>query len=387
MSRDGRYLLWAAGALFAIGLVMVFSASAARSIVKFDAPYLWFGRQLLYSVVALGCFAIAFTIDYRRMLAWWPALFLLTAVALALVFVPPLGRRIHDSARWIKVGGYLCQPSELAKLTLLVCTAGFLAQRREHINSFFKTFLPLIAGVAVYFGLVLIEPDLGTAAFILAFAIILMLVAGVNVWYLGLTGVLASPAIAAVAYIKWEKVVSRFNGMFNPGKEYQISQSLIALGSGGLTGKGLGCGTQKLGFLPECFTDFIFGVLGEECGYLGALAVLALYAAFLVFGLRIALKARDFGGFLLAFGATFSLVFQAVVNIAVVSGAAPTKGISLPLMSYGGSGLALAFAEIGLILNVARCTYRAECRERACAGAREPEAGDVDAVAGEVARA
>jgi cell division protein FtsW len=386
VSKDGRCVLWAAGGLFVIGLVMVFSASAARSIVKFEEPYLWFGRQLLYSGVGLGCFLVAFSVDYRHMLKWWPALFVITAVALALVFVPHVGRRIHESARWVKLGAYLCQPSEFAKLTLLVCMAGFLAQRRERLNRFFGTFLPLMAGVGVYFGLVVLEPDLGTAAFIFAYAIVLMLVSGISTWYLGLAGLLASPAIAAVAYFRWSKIVSRFSGMLNPSEEvYQVQQSLIALGSGGLTGKGLGSGTQKLGFLPECFTDFIFGVLGEECGYLGALLVLGLYAAFLVFGLRVALKARDFGGFLLAFGATFSLVFQAVVNMAVVSGAAPTKGISLPLMSYGGSGLALAFAEIGLILNVARCTYREECRERA--GAPEAEDPEDAATAGEVARA
>lgn len=386
MSREGRWLLWAAGGLFVIGLVMVFSASACRSIMKFQAPYLWFGRQLLYSVVALACFAVLYSVDYRRLLAWWPYIFGATVVALALVFVPHIGRRINDSARWVKLGGYLCQPSEFAKLTLLICTAGFLAQRQDRINRFFGTFLPCLLGVGVYFGLILAEPDLGTAAFVFSFAIVLMLVAGVRVWYLGLAGVLASPAIAAVAYLKWDKVVSRFKGVLHPGDQYQVNQSLIALGSGGLAGKGLGSGTQKLGYLPECFTDFIFGVFGEECGYLGACVVLALYAALLVCGLRIALRARDFGGFLLAFGATFSLVFQAVVNIAVVSGAAPTKGISLPLMSYGGSGLALAFAEIGLILNVARRTHLAERRAGASTGDARGRAARIEA-AGEAAHA
>ncbi|HNR98485.1 MAG TPA: putative peptidoglycan glycosyltransferase FtsW [Planctomycetota bacterium] len=370
MSREGRWILWAAGGLFVIGLVMVFSASACRSIMKFQAPHLWFGRQLLYSVVALACFAVLYAVDYRRLLALWPYIFGATVIALALVFVPPIGRRINDSARWIKLGGYFCQPSEFAKLTLIICTAGFLAQRRERIDRFFGTFVPAMLGVGVYFGLILAEPDLGTAAFVFSFAIVLLLVAGVRVWYLGIAGVLASPAIAAVAYLKWDKIVSRFQGVLNPGDQPQVHQSLVALGSGGLAGKGLGAGTQKLGHLPECFTDFIFGVFGEECGYLGVCVVLALYAVLLVCGLRIALRARDFSGFLIAFGAVFSLVFQAVVNIAVVSGAAPTKGISLPLMSYGGSGLALAFAEIGLILNVARRTYLDELR----AGAPAPDA-------------
>ena len=180
-----------------------------------------------------------------------------------------------------------------------------------------------------------------------------MLVAGVSVWYLVLAGVLASPAFALFAYVKWEKIVERIRGVLDPSAKYQVLQSLIALGSGGFWGKGLGMSTQKMGFLPEPFTDFIFSVIGEELGFVGCTLVIILFCLSIFFGLRIALNARDLSGFLLAFGATFSISLQALTNIAVVTGSAPTKGIPLPFISYGGSGLVLALTQVGLILNVA----------------------------------
>jgi cell division protein FtsW len=337
---------------------MVFSASAYRSVYFQGDPYLWFARQLAWAAVALALFVAAWRTDYRRVLRLWPALLVATLVSLCLVFVPGVGRRFNESARWISIGGFLCQPSEIAKLTVILCLAGFLAERRETLNRFWGSFLPMLGGVLACFGLILIEPDLGTAVFVLVIAVVIMLVAGSSVWYLTLVGLMASPGLACFAWLKWAKILERLKGVANPRDQHQVWQSLVALGSGGTWGKGLGQGTQKLGFLPEPFTDFIFSVLGEELGFVGCAAVLALFAAFLVLGLTIAMRARDFGGFLLAFGLTFSLAFQAAFNIAVVSGGAPTKGIPLPFISYGGSGLALTLTMVGLILSVARVRQR-----------------------------
>ncbi len=364
MSKAAQHVLWVTGSLFGLGLVMVFSASSYRSVQVQGDPYLWFSRQLLWAAVAAALFLVAWRVDYRWILRLWPLLFGVTVLALCLVFVPGVGRRFNESARWIGVGGYICQPSEIAKLTIIICIAGFLADRRETINSFTRTFLPMLGGIVAYFGLILIEPDLGTAVFIFALAVVLMLIAGTRVIYLGLAGALASPALAIFAYTRWDQIFERLKGLLDPVRQHQVKHSLIALGSGGVWGKGLGQSTQKLGFLPEPFTDFIFSVLGEELGFAGCVAVILLFACLLIAGLRIALRAHDFGGFLLAFGVTFSLVFQAVFNIAVISGTAPTKGISLPFISYGGSGLALSLAEVGLILSVARVRTRELGRSR-----------------------
>jgi cell division protein FtsW len=358
VEKAARHLIWAAGALFGLGLVMVFSASSYRSVHVQGDPYLWFSRQLVWAAVAVALLLVAWRTDYRWILRQWPVLFGLTVAALVLVFVPGVGRRFNEAARWISIGGYICQPSEVAKLTTCLCLAGFLARRRERIDRFFATFLPALGGTVAYFGLILVEPDLGTAVFVFALAVVIMLIAGIRVVYLGLAGLLASPALVLFAYVRWDTIAERLKGVLDPVQQHQLRHSLIALGSGGLWGKGLGMSTQKLGFLPEPFTDFIFSVIGEELGFAGAVGVVALFAWFLAAGLTIALRSRDFGGFLLAFGVTFSVVFQAVFNLAVVSGTAPTKGISLPFVSYGGSGLALAFAQVGLILSVARIHLR-----------------------------
>ncbi len=353
VSRPALNFSAVAAALVALGLVMVFSASSYRSVHVTGDPYLWFGRQAYWAALAVLCLILTALPDYRRILKLWPVFFTASILGLCLVFLPPIGRRYNEAARWLSIGTYVLQPSEFAKLSVVICLAGFLGERRSRVNDFFHTFVPLMAGVSACFILILVEPDLGTAAFVFGLALVIMLVAGVSVWYLGLAGVLASPAFALFAYFKWEKIIERFRGVADPSAKYQVLQSLIALGSGGLWGKGLGGSTQKMGFLPEPFTDFIFSILGEELGFVGCAAVILLFAMLAVFGLRIAFRAPDFGGFLLAFGATFSIVLQAVINIAVVTGSAPTKGISLPFVSYGGSGLVLAFAAVGLVLNVA----------------------------------
>ncbi len=383
---------------------MVFSSSSYLSLRTFGHPAYWLENQFSWLLIAVICMLPAVFIDYRMLLSLWPVLFGATVAGLVFVFVPGIGKEVNDSSRWLHIAGLNAQPSELAKLTVIVCIAGFLSGRRDVLNRFRKTFLPLVGGLLLIFGLIILEPDLGTSVYVLALGIILMLVSGVRMVYLSFAGMIASPALAFFVWMKWEKILNRLGGLFDFSEttSYQIRHSVNALGSGGLWGRGLGCSMEKLGFLPEPQTDFIFSVLGEEFGYAGTVVVLFLLAVFLFSGFQVARKAHDFGGFLLAFGAVFSLIFQSVFNIAVVSKSAPTKGISLPFISYGGSGLVLALIEVGLIMNVARIAasegqaadFRGDWREEEEEEAADPEehteagseaAGEGDAEAFEAA--
>jgi len=340
--------------LLALSAVMVFSASAFHYLITDDTSF-FLKRQLMWIGISGAICYFTYMSDYRLLQKYYKLGLILTLVMLALVMVPGIGIRVNQSSRWLPLGGGLrFQPSEVAKITILVFLAGYICQDPARTRKFWKGFVPAALGAGLLWGLILIEPDLGTSSFILGLAIILMMIAGMRWRYFLAPVAVFTPFLALFTYMRWDMIVHRFQGLLNPEGLHQLRHSLRALGSGGVTGMGIGAGMQKLRYLPEAHTDFVFAVIGEEMGLVGCLCVIALFLVLLWSGVMIARSAKDSFGYLLGAGIILSLGMQAAFNIAVVTASAPTKGIPLPLVTFGGTGLCVTMAQIGLLLSIWR---------------------------------
>ena len=365
VARAARIVLGAVLALIAIGLVMIDSTTMAQSSSSFLSSSL--GRQLAWAGLALFVMWLASEVDHRWLEYWAAPLYIGTLLLLAAVLIPGLGsgKASYGARRWIRLGPVGLQPSELAKISMIVFLAAYLARRAAKLDRFVSGTLPVFAGVGAMCGLVLIEPDFGTALFLGGIAFLILFTAGIRIRHVVPVALLASPVVVHLVMTKMAHVRRRIDVFLDPtadlqGKGHQIYQSLIAMASGGLTGRGLGHGRQKLFFLPEGKNDFIFANLGEELGLIGCFVVIALFAAFVWYGAKIALCApSDFGSYL-ALGIVLVIGLQAAINVAVVTASMPTKGISLPFVSYGGSSLVIMSGMVGVLLNVARCAQELE---------------------------
>ncbi|MCH2581313.1 MAG: putative lipid II flippase FtsW [Planctomycetes bacterium] len=347
-------LLSAVFLLLALSAVMVFSASAFHYLIVEDSTF-FLKRQMMWIGISAAICYFTYMSDYRILQKHYRLGLALTAVALVLVLIPGLGIRVNQSSRRLPLGGGLrIQPSEIAKITVLVFIAGYICNDSRRTTNFFKGFMPAALSVGAIWGSTLAEPDLGTSTFILGLGLILMLIGGMR-WRSFLAPAAGfTPFLVLFAYLRREMIVHRFQGLFNPEGLHQLRHSLRALGSGGVSGMGLGAGMQKLRYLPEAHTDFVFAVIGEELGLVGTLGVISLFLVVLWSGVTIARRAKDSFGYLLAAGIILSLGMQAAFNIAVVTGSAPTKGIPLPLVTFGGTGLCVPMAQIGLLLSIYR---------------------------------
>lgn len=357
-------------ALMAIGLVMVYSTTVIpgehvedpgffkRNHVlpadeSIDSTF-FFRRQVLWTMLAAIVLVVASQTDYRALVRWRRAiLFAVLPLLVAVLATHP----VKGATRWFELGAVHVQPSELGKLGLVLFLAGHCAE--EGALATFRRATPAFAAMGAVVGLVFAERDFGTPVFIAAVGALVLLVAGVRLTHAALVAVPSAGALGLYAATHFEHVRTRIEVFLHPeadplGKGYQINQALIALGSGGLRGLGLGESRQKLFFLPDDHTDFILAIVGEELGLVGTLLVLALFAALVVYGVRVAWRAPDRAGFLLAFGVTTMIGLQAAMNIAVVTASMPTKGISLPFVSFGGSSLLIAASAVGVLLNIAR---------------------------------
>src|SRR5258707_12711511 len=342
-----------------VGLVMVFSASAVMAKEKYHSGYFFLLRQMGWAVAGFIAMMVGMRIDYKRLKHPAVVFSLLGLTSLMLISVFFLDRA-HNTHRWFHVGGFSFQPSELAKPVLILFLASFLENRTRSMNDWRNTLIPAVLPTLVFVGLIVFQPDLGTAIACAALTVCVLFVAGLDFKYLAY-GFLASllPLYFLIFHVAYrrDRILAFLNPYSDPqGRGFHIIQSLIAVSTGGITGLGFMEGKQKLFYLPEPHTDFIFAVTAEELGLLGSLVVLLLFGIFLWRGIRTALLTQDMFGRLLAVGITSMVVVQAFINISVVLGMMPTKGIPLPFVSYGGSSLFVTLACVGVLLNITKQT-------------------------------
>jgi len=348
-------------ALCLVGAIMVFSASAVTARDMYGNGSHFLLRQLLWLGFGLAAMMAVMNMDYRRLRRPGVIFTILIGVLVMLAGVFFLDKS-HSTHRWIRIGPASLQPSELAKLAVIFYLAWFLEMRRRPesygMNDWKHTIIPAIIPVLALVGLVVLEPDLGTAVEIFIIAVAMLYVAGLNGKYIIGAGLAALPVvyllIVRVSY-RYERVVAFLNPTADPqGHGFQLLQSLIAVGSGGFTGVGLMESKQKLFYLPEAHTDFIFAVLCEELGFIGGAIVLSLFAIYGWRGIRSAFKTTDEFGRFAAMGITVMILSQTMINLCVVLGMMPTKGIPLPFISYGGSSLMVMLLATGILLNISR---------------------------------
>jgi cell division protein FtsW len=340
-----------------VGLVMVFSASAVMAKEKYHSGYFFLLRQMGWAIAGFIAMMIGMRIDYKRLKHPAVVFSMLGLTTLMLISVFLLDRA-HNTHRWIHFAGFSFQPSELAKPVLILFLAFFLENRARSMDDWQNTLIPAVIPTVVFVSLIVFQPDLGTAIACAAITGCVLFVAGLRLRFLGY-GFLAAllPLYFLIFHVAYrrDRILAFLNPYSDPqGRGFHIIQSLIAVSTGGLTGVGLMEGKEKLFYLPEPHTDFIFSVLGEELGLVGCLVVVLLFAVLLWRGIRTALHTQDMFGRFLAVGITSMVVVQAFINISVVLGLMPTKGIPLPLISYGGSSLFITLACVGVLLNVTK---------------------------------
>ncbi len=342
--------------LVAAGVVMVYSTSYIVAMKRFGNEYFFVKKHLSYALAGLVLFIIAARVPYTFYRKMTYPILIAASVFLICIYIPKIGFSAGGARRWVRLGPLAFQPSEPAKLSVIFFLAYSLSAKAEKIKTFSAGFLPTMIFPGIVILLIMLEPDFGTAVTLASIVIIMNFIAGVRLRYLLGLGLAAVPFIYIVIH-KFAYMMNRMRIFADPwkdpeGKGFQMVQSFLAFGSGGLHGVGLGEGKQKLFYLPEAHTDFILSVIGEELGLIGVGTVIFLYIVFLYCGVRIALKAKDLHGTYLVLGLTLMVVLQAAVNMAVVMGLLPPKGLPLPFISYGGTSLVVNMIAVGIILNV-----------------------------------
>ena len=352
------WLFGTAVILLSVGVVMVYSASAIVAAERFHDPFIFLKKQLFWA--ALGGIALwaALRVDYRRLEKLMVPALVVAVALLLLVLVPPFGQAINGTRRWLRIGPVSFQPVELAKLALVIYLAAFLARRREQLGEFWRGLVPPLLVAGLLAGLVLLQPDLGNGLTLLTLTFGLLFLAGTRAWQLGLILGAAVPVVAvlvAIAPYRLRRIMAFLDPWQDPrGGGLQIIQSYLAIGGGGPLGRGIGESRQKLFYLPEAHTDFIFAIISEELGFIGAVAVVILFAILIWRGLRVGLHSPEPFGAYLALGITVLLATQTIVNLGVVTGLLPTKGLPLPFISSGGSALVVTMAATGVLLNISQ---------------------------------
>jgi len=359
--RDSDYtLVTVVALLLGIGIVMVYTSSTAVAEAQFENPYHFLQRQVLWALLGLGSMLF-----FARVPPWtWQryARVIMVGVVLLLIVVviPGVGIYRLGARRWLGAGPLTFQPSEFAKFGFVMFLADFLSRDPRRVTSFWRGLFPALAALGFVFGLIMLEPDLGTSLTLAGTAFLMLFAAGAELTHLGLIATVGVAGVFALARIdaeRWSRLTTYLNPWADPSDSgYQIIQALLAFGSGGLFGVGLGRSRQKFFYLPERHTDMIFAILGEELGFIGSVLVLLLFFAFAWRGYRIAVQAPDRFTSLLAVGVASLIALQAAMNVAVVTASIPATGIPLPFVSSGGSSLLVTLSGVGILLGVSRYT-------------------------------
>jgi len=355
--KSDKVLFLATLLLVALSIVMVYSASAVVGLERYGRPSMFLMKQAMWTVLGMSMLAVVMRIDYRTYrepVFIWTSVVIVGLALVAVLFMPP----VNNARRWFGVAGIGVQPSELAKLAAIFFIAALLERRMHRINEVGYALAPIGLLVALLFGLIMLEPDFGTSMSLALIAFVMVFAAGLDYRYIAGAALAAVPAIYLLVMgtgYRRRRMLTFLNPWEDPlGDGFQIIQSLIAVGTGGISGKGLMNGVQKLFYLPEPHTDFIYAVISEELGLIGATAVLICFCVVTWRGLRVALRAPDSFGAFLALGLTTMVAVQAFINISVVLGLMPTKGIPLPFVSAGGSSLLINLVGMGILLNVSQ---------------------------------
>jgi cell division protein FtsW len=344
--------------LLAFGIVMVYSSSSIGMELRVSDATVYLRRQVLWTVLAGIVFLIARSTDVLVLRKWATPIFGFCCLLLTAVLIPGVSRSIGGARRWLSVAGMNIQPSEIAKVAMIIMLAKLIDIRRDKLHDFKEGFLPVIVPIIFIGGLVIVEPDFGSAGLLIGVGMIMVFVAGARLLHIAVLAVPGLLALIVLIMMKGAHVRERLAAFFDPnadpnGVSYQVRQAIIALGSGGLWGQGLGASRQKRLFLPDVHTDFIFALVGEELGFIGACGIVSLFGLLLFFGFMAVMRAKDRFSFFLALGLTLFLGFQACINMAVATGTMPPKGIALPLISFGGSSLCICAASLGILVNIA----------------------------------
>ena len=356
--KSDKWLFLATLALVCTSVVMVYSASAVILNERGENQYLFLLKQGTWALLGLACVQLIMRVDYRTYRQ--PAIIwtVLGAVALGLVIVLVVGREIKGATRWLNIGPLGVQPSELAKIAVILFIAALLERRMERIDEPAYALAPIGGVLGTIVGLIVLQPDLGTALSIAVIAAAMIFAAGISYRYIVAIALMAIPSLALMIYTapyRMRRIQAYLDPWSDPlGSGYQVIQSMISVSVGGIFGRGLMDGLQKLFYLPEPHNDFIYAVVGEEFGLIGATFVLGCFLVIAWRGMRTALRAPDRFGSFLAIGLTTMVAFQALFNISVVLGLLPTKGIPLPFVSYGGSSLLINLVGMGILLNVSQ---------------------------------
>jgi cell division protein FtsW len=361
MRRTASVLVAIVLVLLSIGVVMLASTSSVKGVADYGDAHYFLKRQLLWLAISIVCGAVVVRFDYH----WWqkiaPALVAVSFVLLVLVVASPLGQRVGGSSRWIRLGPVGFQPSELAKFSMIVGLAAWMARVGRKAGDFLAGFLYPLAGLGAMLVLLMLEPDFGTTLLVGTVGMIIMFAAGTRPGYLAIAGVLGGSAFALAVMndpVRMRRILAFLMPDKHPDIAYHLSQSKVAFVRGGALGVGLGNSLQKQFYLPEAHTDFIFAIIGEELGFAGTGLVLLLYIGLTICGLIISFNALDNFGKLTGYGITMLIALQSAINVGVVIGCLPTKGLPLPFVSYGGSSLLMAVVSICVLLNIANHVYR-----------------------------
>lgn len=342
------------------GVLMIYSSSYIWAEYKFNDPYKFLKSQLIFLILGYIIMFIVSKINYQKYQKYSNIIFGICFILIVLVLIPGIGTVRNGSRSWFGIGGFGIQPSEFTKLGLIIFTSKYLKNNNKELRDIKKGVLPILIVLMLVFGLIMLQPDFGTGVVIVISIVALLFVSGVKMNFfikIGLLGLVGVVVLIIIAPYRMERIVSFLNPWSDPlGSGFQIIQSMYAIGPGGLLGLGFGNSIQKHFYLPEPQTDFIFSIISEEFGFMGILIVSSLFITIIYQGIKISMKCEDAFGKYLAFGITFSLAFQTLLNLMVVVGLIPVTGVTLPFLSYGGSSLLITLLSMGILLNISKST-------------------------------